>query len=124
MTAEMTTTTAQTSFPRYNIAALTTSFTPTPACATGFIPAPTASNAEDIVEDMAFAYLSDCGSSRQCLPGTSTWAPYAFYSPGWICPVGWTTATVVSQNMTNSAVPTEVLGRLLYPETAAFCCPR
>ncbi|KAK4135071.1 hypothetical protein BT67DRAFT_358370, partial [Trichocladium antarcticum] len=46
-----------------------------------------------------------------------------FYSPGWVCPVGWTTATVVGHNMTNSAVPTEVLGRLLDSETAAFCCP-
>lgn len=118
----------QTSFSRRNIAPLTTYFTPPSSCATGFIPAPSSSEGaeyvEDIPEDLAFAYLSDCSSSRPCLPGTASWEPYAFYSPGWMCPVGWTTATVVGHNMTNSAVPTEVLGRLLDSETAAFCCPK
>ncbi|EAQ85360.1 predicted protein [Chaetomium globosum CBS 148.51] len=45
------------------------------------------------------------------------------YSPGLVCPSGWTTATVVSAEMTDSFSARDVIGRLEKGETAAFCCP-
>ncbi|KAH6640301.1 hypothetical protein F5144DRAFT_589813 [Chaetomium tenue] len=45
------------------------------------------------------------------------------YSPGLVCPSGWTTATVVSAEMTDRFSARDVIGKLEKGETAAFCCP-
>ncbi|AEO63919.1 uncharacterized protein THITE_2039480, partial [Thermothielavioides terrestris NRRL 8126] len=57
------------------------------------------------------------------MPGSTAWSTWAFYSPGWVCPAGWTTATVVSRNMTDSIRATDIFSLLTPDETAGFCCP-
>lgn len=111
------------SLTRYNIAPLTTVFTPPAGCETGFVQKATAAPDSDRIHENCQAYLSDCRTSRPCLPGTSSWAPWAFYSPGLLCPAGWTTATVVSQDMTDSIRATDIFSLMRRDETAAFCCP-
>lgn len=57
------------------------------------------------------------------MPGDNTWGLFAVYSPGLACPAGWTTATVVSAEMTDRLTARDVISRLEHGETAAFCCP-
>ena len=57
------------------------------------------------------------------MPGTVPWVDGNFYSPGLLCPSGWTTATVVTAEMTGSLQAADVFNWLLSGETAAFCCP-
>jgi hypothetical protein len=71
------------------------------------------------------AYSTDCyGPMRACMPGDAEWNKWDFYSPGLSCPVGFTTATLVSANMTDGLLQASVvLDGMLNDETAAFCCP-
>ncbi|KAK3988035.1 hypothetical protein QBC44DRAFT_207889, partial [Cladorrhinum sp. PSN332] len=46
-----------------------------------------------------------------------------FYSPGLVCPNGWTTATVISRGMTDSIRAIEILRLMTADEIAEFCCP-
>ncbi|KAK4234422.1 hypothetical protein C8A03DRAFT_18680, partial [Achaetomium macrosporum] len=106
------------SITRNNIGPLTTVFTPQPECGDCFIgPTPQQYNLCD-------AYSTDCyGRPRPCLPSSSQWSKWAFYSPGLLCPAGWTTATVVSSDMTDSVRALNIISLLASEETAAFCCP-
>ncbi|KAK3303655.1 uncharacterized protein B0T15DRAFT_401777 [Chaetomium strumarium] len=106
------------SITRNNIGPLTTIFTPQPDCGICFV-GPTAQ-----VHNLCDAFSTDCqGSPRSCLPRSSQWSNWAFYSPGLLCPEGWTTATVVSSDMTDSVRALDIISLLTSDETAAFCCP-
>lgn len=107
---------------RYNLGPLTTQFTPTPACATGFVSTFPETDNVSFIDRYTIAFYSDCISLRPCLPGTSTWQAWAFYSPGLQCPFGWKTVVVLSQGVTSNA-PTFALNLLQSAEVAAVCCP-
>lgn len=103
---------------RDNLGPLTTIFTPPPTCRDCLI----ASSIK--YPEVCRQYYTDCHDDpRPCLPDNHTWERFAMYSPGLACPSGWTTATVVSAEMTYSFSARDVIGRLEKGETAAFCCP-
>ncbi|KAK4156573.1 hypothetical protein C8A00DRAFT_12483, partial [Chaetomidium leptoderma] len=101
---------------RNNLGPLTTTFEPSPDCDACFV-------AESAEEWHCAAYFTDCHGPRSCVPGSIPWSIWAFYSPGLVCPAGWTTATVVNINITDSIRAIEVIRRMSHDETAAFCCP-
>ncbi|KAK0707955.1 hypothetical protein B0H67DRAFT_457979, partial [Lasiosphaeris hirsuta] len=51
---------------------------------------------------------------------------WGFYSPGILCPYGWTTATTVAPGEVASGTDSaeQVRSLLRDDETAAFCCPQ
>lgn len=105
------------------IGPLTTLFAPAPDCDYKcFGPSTTA-----LVDTLCSIYSSDCSSIRRsCLPdGSGSWVPGGFYSPGIICPNGWTTATTIEFDPSHSANsllhPTTLIGD---GEMAALCCPQ
>jgi hypothetical protein len=100
-----------------NLGPLTTIFTPPPGCDVCYVEAKSAGR-------VCAVYSTDCHGPRPCMPGTFPWTFSDFYSPGLFCPSGWTTATVVSADMTDSIRASEVLSRMSHDETAAFCCPK
>ncbi|KAK1828062.1 hypothetical protein QBC39DRAFT_265920, partial [Podospora conica] len=106
-----------------NIGPLTTAFAPATDCdSTCFGPITTA-----LVDTLCSIYSSDCSSIRRsCLPdGAGSWVPGGFYSPGIVCPNGWTTATTIEYDLSSPAnsllEPTTLLSN---GETAALCCPQ
>lgn len=106
-----------------NIGPLTTSFAPAPDCDYKcFGPSTTA-----LVDTLCSIYSSDCSSIRRsCVPdGSGSWVPGGFYSPGMICPNGWTTATTIEydpSNLENSLLEPATL--ISDGETADLCCPQ
>ncbi|KAK3906064.1 hypothetical protein C8A05DRAFT_12170 [Staphylotrichum tortipilum] len=99
-----------------NFGPLTTVFTAPSGCDACF-----ASSGSDA--SVCTAYFEDCQGLRSCVPRSSPWQQWDYYSPRLSCPSGWTTATVVSASMTNPIRAREVLSRMAPGETAAFCCP-
>jgi hypothetical protein len=102
---------------RNNLGPLTTVFTPPSGCDACFVSAFDAGRA-------CAAYSTDChGPIPSCAPGNASISLGAFYSPGLLCPAGWTTAEVISGNMTDNAKANELFGGIAHDETAAFCFP-
>lgn len=101
---------------RNNLGPLTTVFTPSPTCEECFVAA-TALNGG------CRAHYTDCHNPRRCMPGDNAWELFAVYSPGLVCPAGWTIATMVSAEMTDRLTARDVISRLEHGETAGFCCP-
>ncbi|KAK3332882.1 hypothetical protein B0T19DRAFT_483045 [Cercophora scortea] len=124
-----TTTWTAASVTRYNIAPLTTVFVPPPECSAcygdggaNYIDGPFWLS---VTWKLCTAYASNCLSFRPCLPGTTTiTADFGFYSPGHLCPAGWTTVTVLSSRGTYRAIAQGFIDQLQADETAAICCPR
>lgn len=126
---------------RLNIGPLTTTFTPPPQCST----LAAGSNDNGV---LSFGLGESCSASTRVVDNTSCWPPVnvdigplnldvngnvnglGFYSPGFFCPVGYTTACTQQLNGVGTAIPLPSGGitgsfqfELLPSETAIGCCP-
>lgn len=114
------------------IAPLTTLFHPPSQCNQyTFIGAATDPAAVQYSEICAvFNFEGACPSQTPpaCLPHVTNYSDVAgpgfFYSPGLICPSGWSTAASVAQGKETTGLVSGVdVGTLLAGETAVVCCP-
>lgn len=111
--------------PRTNLGPLTTTFTPPPACTINVAGCATCAVAYQGQECLTSIGAAD---ATTCWPPTSAGAssvspPFlgrGFYSPGLICPSGYTSACSATAGG-SSAWPVEY--PLNYGETAVGCCP-
>lgn len=121
---------------RNNLGPLTTTFVPFKRCSDYTIV--DSSSKDEFVEiGVAFYFSTYCGVTETgCLPeATPTGYPNgspreigkAFYSPGLICPLGWTTAALATAGSKPDGYGLQnsiAIGTLMPEETAVACCPK
>jgi hypothetical protein len=112
---------------------LTTTFTPAPSCSIGARACPTCNYAWEA--QSCYSTISDnnvvygISDATQCWPPTSAGLPsptpplwgWGFYSPGIICPTGYTSACSATAGNAMTWTPEWSLAA---GETAVGCCPR
>lgn len=122
---------------RDNLGPLVTTFIPFSRCSDYTIAESTTSSTFLIEEGLAFYFEAYCGETpTSCFPESTATAPpdgglrtigTAFFSPGLICPSGWTTAALATAGSKPDAYGLQngiAVGTLIPEETAAACCPK
>ncbi|KAK4185792.1 hypothetical protein QBC35DRAFT_555849 [Podospora australis] len=71
----------------------------------------------------AYMYGRNCGDEFSCIPSQRNGVEDSIYSPGLGCPLGWTTATILSRGMTDSVRAWQIFSTLYEDELDAICCP-
>jgi hypothetical protein len=116
---------------------LTTTFTPGPRCGTPADYAAFENQAFQSGQDITFSATAYpvspfCQTTspavQSCLPAAANGVKLdeerAFFSPGLICPLGWSTALTASYGQVGGQMLFDGQSLLVPGETAALCCPK